>query len=215
MLHFEIISAPPVGLERIWKVSVHSQKCRKACVNELSGSQRCPGFDSRGLPAFSLSPWLRTGKRAKVLGNLLHISSYRASNIIHTEHWTYSWVEQRAKHCLSALVLFWLRHAYVERYQAFPAIHIRIPGEPGNEASVVTQWQGTGCTSQVSLAAAGLFTSLFCLVAPRKKYFFFLRILFLCVCVIDTCVHILWGDVGTRGGGGNCGLKGFIVYDFS
>ena len=28
---------------------------------------------------------LRTGKRPKVAGNLVHISSYRASSIIHTE----------------------------------------------------------------------------------------------------------------------------------
>ena len=31
---------------------------------------------------------LRTGKRAKIAGNLLHVSSYRASNIIHTECWS-------------------------------------------------------------------------------------------------------------------------------
>ena len=30
-------------------------------------------------------PRLRTGKRAKVAGNLLHVSSYRALNNIHTE----------------------------------------------------------------------------------------------------------------------------------
>ena len=31
---------------------------------------------------------LRTEKGTKVAGNLLHISSYRALNIIHTEHWS-------------------------------------------------------------------------------------------------------------------------------
>ena len=65
----------------------------------------------------------------------------------------------------------------------------------------------------MSLAAAGLFTSLFCLVAPRK-IFFFLRILFLCVCVIDTCVHILWGDVGTRGGGGTVASRDLLCMIF-
>ena len=44
-------------------------------------------------------------------------------------------VEQHAKCCLSVLVLFRLRHAYVERYQVLPVIHIHIPEEPGNEAS--------------------------------------------------------------------------------
>ena len=29
---------------------------------------------------------LRTGKRAKVAGNLLHVSGYHGANIIHTEH---------------------------------------------------------------------------------------------------------------------------------
>ena len=33
---------------------------------------------------------LRTGKRAKVAANLLHVSSYRGLNIIHTERWTHS-----------------------------------------------------------------------------------------------------------------------------
>ena len=63
---------------------------------------------------------LRTEKGTKVADNLLHISSYRASNIIHTERWSVvSW--QRAKHCLwSVFVLFWLRHAYIQK----------IPGSP-------------------------------------------------------------------------------------
>jgi len=33
-------------------------------------------------------PRLRTGKRAKVAGNLLHVSSYRALNNIHIERWS-------------------------------------------------------------------------------------------------------------------------------
>ena len=33
-------------------------------------------------------PAIRTGKRAKAAGNLLHVSSYRALNNIHTERWS-------------------------------------------------------------------------------------------------------------------------------
>ena len=32
--------------------------------------------------------WLRTEKGTKVAGNLLHVSSYRALNIIHTKRWS-------------------------------------------------------------------------------------------------------------------------------
>ena len=42
----------------------------------------------RGFNCAWAYPRLRTGKRAKIAGNLLHISSYRASNIIHTERWS-------------------------------------------------------------------------------------------------------------------------------
>ena len=70
---------------------------------------------------------LRTEKGTKVVGNLLHVSNYRALNIIHTER------------CVA--FLFWSYFDYVmltyKRYQALRVIHIRIPGEPGNEASTV------------------------------------------------------------------------------
>ena len=57
ILHFEIIFSTLVALESSNKdqFSVHSQKWRKARVYKLSASQRCPGFDCRGLLAFSLS----------------------------------------------------------------------------------------------------------------------------------------------------------------
>ena len=50
-------------------------------------------------------PRLRTGKRAKVVANLLHVSSYRGSNIIHTEHWTQSWLNnaQMLPFCFSPI----------------------------------------------------------------------------------------------------------------
>ena len=63
--------------------------------------------------------WLRTEKGTKVAGNLLHVSSYRVSNIIHTERWSViGWTTR--KRCLSVFVLFWLCHAYVRK----------IPGSP-------------------------------------------------------------------------------------
>ena len=37
-------------------------------------------------------PRFKTGKRGKVAGNLLHVSSYRRSNITHTDHWMRSWL---------------------------------------------------------------------------------------------------------------------------
>ena len=67
---------------------------------------------------------LRTEKRMKVADNLLHISSYRALNNIHTERWSIvGWTTR--KRCLSVFVLFWLRHAYVRK----------IPGSPRDKYS--------------------------------------------------------------------------------
>ena len=60
-----------------------------------------------------------TEKRAKVVGNLLHISSYLGSNNIHTERWSIiGWTTR--KMLPFCLVLFWLCHAYIEK----------IPGSP-------------------------------------------------------------------------------------
>ena len=62
---------------------------------------------------------LRTEKGTKVADNLLHISSHRALNNIHTECWSVlGWTTR--KRCFSVFVLFWLRHAYVRK----------IPGSP-------------------------------------------------------------------------------------
>ena len=44
-------------------------------------------------------------------------------------------VEKRAKHCLSVWSYFADVMLTYERYQALRAIYIRVPGEPGNEAS--------------------------------------------------------------------------------
>ena len=62
---------------------------------------------------------LRTEKGTKVANNLLHISSYRASNIIQTKRWSVvGWT--MCTTLPSVFVLFWLHHAYVEK----------IPGSP-------------------------------------------------------------------------------------
>ena len=54
---------------------------------------------------------LRTEKGTKVAGNLLHVSSYRASNIIHTERWSIvGWTTRKTLLLPFCLVLFWLRH---------------------------------------------------------------------------------------------------------
>ena len=50
-------------------------------------------------------PVLRTGKRTKIAGNLLHLPSYSyqgGANIIHTKHWIHS-LKKHAKLCLSVL----------------------------------------------------------------------------------------------------------------
>ena len=78
---------------------------------------------------------LRTGKRAKVAGNLLLVSSYRGANIIHTERWTQitrKMLPLCSKNSGPNLVTSWSREKI---YQALHACTIRIPGEPGNEAS--------------------------------------------------------------------------------
>ena len=55
---------------------------------------------------------LRTEKRTKVAGNLLPVSSYWASNIVHTERWSIvGWTTRKMLPLV--FVLFWLRHAYV------------------------------------------------------------------------------------------------------
>ena len=64
-------------------------------------------------------PEIRTGKRAKIAGNLLHVSSYWALNNIHTERWsTVGW--KTRKTLPFCLVLFCWHHAYVQK----------IPGSP-------------------------------------------------------------------------------------
>ena len=72
---------------------------------------------------------LRTGKRAKVVDNLLHISSYWGAKIIHIKRWVHSWLNN-----VQSIVFFRLLH---ERYQALPVYTYSCSGvgEPGNEAS--------------------------------------------------------------------------------
>ena len=62
---------------------------------------------------------LRTEKGTKVAANLLHISSYRALNNIHTERWsTVGW--KMRKMLPFCLVLFCWRHAYVRKTPGSP-----------------------------------------------------------------------------------------------
>ena len=82
---------------------------------------------------------LRTGKRVKVAGYLhvLHVSSYQESNIIHTEHWMHSWLNNTqnvfcSKNSGAILITSCSRE---KRYQALPATYLcSREGEPGNEA---------------------------------------------------------------------------------
>ena len=81
-------------------------------------------------------PAIRTGKRAKAAGNLLHVSSYRAL-ITYTPSVEAQLVEKHAKCCPSIWSYFADIMLTYERYQALRAINIRVPGEPGNEVNKV------------------------------------------------------------------------------
>ena len=78
---------------------------------------------------------LTTGKGGKVAANLLHVSSYWGLNIIHTKHWTLSWLNNVQK----VSFLFQSYFDYVmlmwKICQALYTCAICIPREPGNEAS--------------------------------------------------------------------------------
>ena len=78
---------------------------------------------------------LRTGKRTKVAGNLLHTSSYQGLNIVHTKSWTHSWTMcKMLPFCSKNFVSC----SCEKIYQAFPTYtysHSRV-GEPGNKAIV-------------------------------------------------------------------------------
>ena len=78
---------------------------------------------------------LSTEKGTKAAGNLLHVSSFWASNIIHTERLKHSWLNNTPNIAFLFLSYFDYVMLTYERYQALHAIHIRVPGEPGNEAS--------------------------------------------------------------------------------
>ena len=61
---------------------------------------------------------LRTGKRAKVVGNLLHVSSYREANILQTERQTHGWLNNTQNVVFfspKTLVPFWLHHYHVRK----------------------------------------------------------------------------------------------------
>ena len=80
---------------------------------------------------------LRTGKRAKVVGNLQHASSYRGSNISHTlsiEH-TVDWTTHKVlPFCFSPILITSCLHR--EDTSLSLRIHIHVLGEPGNETTI-------------------------------------------------------------------------------
>ena len=62
---------------------------------------------------------LRTRKREKVVGYLLHISSYQGANIIHTKRWTNSWLNNVpfcSKNCGPVSIM-----SHEKKYQVLPA----------------------------------------------------------------------------------------------
>ena len=63
----------------------------------------------RELNCASAYPRRTTEKRAKVAGNLIHVSSYRGSNIIHTDRSTHSWLNNGQ----NVAFLFWSYFDYV------------------------------------------------------------------------------------------------------
>ena len=70
------------------------------------------------------------------MGNLLHVSSYRASIIIHTERWSIvGWLTcKMLPFCFGPiLIISCLRRKNI---RLSPAIHIHVLGEPGNEADI-------------------------------------------------------------------------------
>ena len=101
----------------------------------------CRDFFSRGSPQrwkggrkTLIVRGLRTGKRAKVAGNLLHISSYWGANIIHTERWfehKAGWIMLKklpfcSKNSGPSSITSW---SHEKRYQALHAFHV--PGSLG------------------------------------------------------------------------------------
>ena len=77
-------------------------------------------------------PEIRTGKRAKVATYYTYLAIGR--RITYTPSVEAQLVEKRAKRCLSVWSYFADVMLTYKRYQALRAIHIRVLGEPGNEA---------------------------------------------------------------------------------
>ena len=95
---------------------------------------------------------LRTEKRAKVTGNLLHVSGYQGANIIHTECWTHSWLNNTQNGSKNFLITSW---SHEKRYQALAACTSSRSGagKPGNEAIHVSMYhcRSAYLTSQKAL----------------------------------------------------------------
>ena len=64
---------------------------------------------------------LRTGKRAKIVGNLLHISSYREANILQTERQTHGWLNNTQNVAFFSGPILITSWSCKKRFQALPA----------------------------------------------------------------------------------------------
>ena len=81
---------------------------------------------------------LRTEKGTKVAGNLLHVSSYRVSNIIHTERWSIvGWTTRKTLPFW--FVIFWLHHAYVEKIPRSPHDTYSFQESLGTRLDIITR----------------------------------------------------------------------------
>ena len=77
--HYTLVPRLPCSETRTLKL------CRRGEPGILSHVRSAKGREGVESNCAWVYPKLRTGKRAMVAGNLLHVSSYWASNIIHTE----------------------------------------------------------------------------------------------------------------------------------
>ena len=83
---------------------------------------------------------LRIGKWAWVVNNLLHVSSCRGPNTIHTKQWTHSWLNNKMlPFCSKTLVLFSLRHPHVRKYTMLWSYL----------AYVIPMWENTPCSPHI------------------------------------------------------------------
>ena len=84
---------------------------------------------------------LRIG-RTKVVGNLLHVFRCRWTDIIHTEHWTHSWLNNTQN--IDFVLKLWSFFNYIMTNKKTLSPRTRLYSgarKPGNEARVEVCWQ--------------------------------------------------------------------------